>query len=219
MIVTALLCLTGAAIACIVVASLALGARLGRAYVFTAPGVSRLGPRVGRRIAATKFVYQGTKVPLRRVLSPDHLTLLIFLGGLGGDTSQQAVMERILLALLRFVRLADDNIEVLVFCTAAVGEIDRLLGAASHFKTITIPNDDMTTTLGIRVMPYALLVDKDGRVLEKGLVNHLEHLCLLVARGGLGRSDEGALGRFRSRCESHLANHTIPHRVATEAAD
>lgn len=204
---TILLTLAWVCTLCIGAASLAIGAmRLGHAYVFTAPGVSRLGPRLGRRLPALGFAHQGRRMSLRQVLAPDRPTLLVFFGALGGET---LVKNTAVPGLRRFIGLAQGRVHVVVFCTGAGEEIGEALDAESLVDIITLPDDHLTTELGLRAMPYALLVDQQATVVEKGLVNHLEHLCVLVVRGGdkqLSRLTAD-LDHLTRACRSHLESH------------
>lgn len=206
LLITFLLGLAGVVVIWMGVAALSLGAvTVGRDYVFTAPGVSRLGPRRGRRIMETPFTYQGLQVPLQRVLTPDRPTLLVFLANLGRD---EQVCETLIPSLLQFVRFSEEGIKVVVFCTSASERIAQLVAADSNITVVALTDERLTTALGVRVMPYAVLIDAHGKVLEKGLLNHLEHLCLLVVKGGHWRTDTGRLGRLNRTCESHLKAFT-----------
>jgi len=206
LLITVLLGLAGVVVAWIGVATLSLGAiTVGRDYVFTAPGVSRLGPRRGRRIMGTPFTYQGLQVPLQRVLAPDRPTLLVFLANLGRD---EQVCETLIPGLLQFDRFSEEGIKVVIFCTSASERIAQFVAADSNITVVALTDDRLTTALGVRVMPYVVVVDAHGKVLEKGLLNHLEHLCLLVVRGGHWRTDTGRLGRLSRTCESHLKVYT-----------
>lgn len=189
---------------CIVIASLAFGAmRIGHSYVFTAPGVSRLGPPIGQRVPTLHFVHQGRRVSLRQVLAPDRPTLLVFLGALG---EQEMVRNTALSGLQQFMQLASGSLHVVVFCTTATEHIEQALAAVGPVDVIALPDDRLMAKLALRVAPYALLISKRATVLEKGLVNHLEHLCLLIVRGGQ-RSQVDSIddvGELERLCASHL---------------
>jgi len=185
-------------------AGLALALQLGQDYVFTAPGVSRQGPRTGRRLPRTAFIYRGTRVRLRDVLASDRPTLLLFLGPFGRDTRTK---QKLLPDLLQFVQSAEDSIKVLVFCTDACDHVGQQLNEERSIDVIPLPDDRLMTRLEIRAMPYALLADRRAMVLEKGLINHLEHLCLLIVRGGHRWSARlDGVAHLNQVCTVHLEN-------------
>ena len=192
---------------CIVILSLAFGAmRVGHSYVFTAPGVSRLGPRIGQRIPTFRFLHRGQRVSLRQILAPNRPTLLVFLGAFG---EQVIVRNTALSGLQRFVQMASNSLHTVVFCSAGTEHVEQALAGVGPVDVITLPDDRLSTKLGLRVVPYALLIDTRATVLEKGLVNHLEHLCLLIVRGGQ-RSQAGSIDDLRELnllCASHLNQH------------
>jgi len=147
LLITFLLGLAGVVVIWMGVATLSLGAvTVGRDYVFTAPGVSRLGPRRGRRIMETPFTYQGLQVPLQRVLTPDRPTLLVFLANLGRD---EQVCETLIPSLLQFVRFSEEGIKVVVFCTSASERIAQLVAADSNITVVALTDERLTTALGL----------------------------------------------------------------------
>ncbi len=206
-IVSLLLGIAWVVIICVSTASIALAALIGREYVLTAPGVSRIGPRIGRRLAPAQFKYQGAKISLRDVLSQDYPTLLIFLGSMGRD---RRVVETLVPALQQFSAFSNSALKFVIFCTTASDQIADSLRSDESFEVVELADDYITTRLGIRVTPYAVLVDKREYVLTKGLVNHLEHLCLLVVKGGKWRSSEHELEALTCRCESHFQSYPVP---------
>jgi len=189
---------------CLCVASLALGATIGRDYVFTAPGVSRIGPRVGQRLPSISFAHQGHAVSLGDFLSPDRATFLAFLGSLGRDVDEAHVREILIPDILRVVRLAGGSIKLVVFCLEPCQRMSELLDAKANINVVVLANDDLTTELKVRIAPYALLVDKDTRLLAKGLVNNFEHACRIIVKGGRSSSGKADLERIARLCEPSL---------------
>ncbi len=78
MVVSVALILAWVLALCIGAPSLALAAALGRDYAFTGRGITRMGPPVGGRLGAISFTYEGRELPLRQIIAPDRLTMLIF---------------------------------------------------------------------------------------------------------------------------------------------
>lgn len=211
-IVSALIVVAWALVVFMAIASLALGATaLGREYVFTAPGVSRMGPRVNQRIASVRFMHQGIQTPLQHLLSSLHPTLLVFSGGIGQETR---VRDAFISGILEFASFFDGGLKVCVFCTSGCDWLESIAGNGNEFEIIPLEDDFLITALAIRVAPYALLVDRRARVLGKGLVNNLAHLCLLVERGGKQRSGDGELDRVNCMCSAHLRTQSLQESVA-----
>ena len=199
-----------------VIASLALGAKLGREYAYTAPGVSRMGPRIGRRIASTTFPAGDKTLALRDILSSEHSTLLAFLGTLGRDVDMPHMKDTLIPDLLRLATLAGERPRIVTFCASPCTELEQILTKDSRAQVFVLPDDHrMEISLGVRVTPYALLVDQHGRVLSKGLINNFEHLCRVVVKGGLTRSGKDDLARISRLCQPALPKHLQEYLTAT----
>jgi len=175
-------------VAVIGIASLVLAYAVGHEYVLTAVGVSRLGPGIGRRLAAPVFAHQGEKQSLRQLVSPDCPTLLLFLGSFSANFSQPRISEVLAPALKEFTALSVGAIRLLIFCIEPGEAVEQFLGREEEQMVIALPADRYDRLarreLGILVAPYAVLVDNRARILAKGLVNNFEHLCWLVVQGG-----------------------------------
>lgn len=188
---------------CLGVASAAMAYDIGHQYVFTAPGVSRTGPRVGRRLASLTFDAQGSHLSalsLRTILSSAHPTLLIFLGSLAEDADNPQV-DKTLHDLERFAVRVKGNIDLVIFCDAAHDTIRRAVGEDADCPVIALSDDRLPRKLGVRVVPYAVLVDSQARVLAKGLANNAEHLCKLIMKGDLSSASADNLKPIIQLCD------------------
>ncbi len=198
---------TWVAVVCLGVATLALAAAMGHDYAFTAPGISRMGPRLGRRIPATTFTYRGELLSLRRMSVRDRPTLLVFVDGLAKDADKPHVKDILIPDLLRFARLFAGRVRLVVFCTEPCTKIEHMLQTDDSVTVVGLPNDDLTNKLAIRAMPFSVLLDRHGRVIDKGLSNHFEHLCLIVARaragGDVSQTDE--MRDLAQTCQMYVA--------------
>lgn len=174
---------------CMVVGSLTLGYAVGHKYVFTAPGVSRTGPRVGRRLASIHFSYQGAKTSLRELVSQAPLTLLVFLGHLGVEADEPHIRDTLIPDIRRFAALSSGTMQVVILGTKSCERIEQMIGTRDHLRVMVLADEQLMDKLTIRAMPYAVLLDRRATVRAKGLVNHFQHLCLVTAQGGKGHSD------------------------------
>ncbi len=186
------------------VASLALASTVGRDYVFTARGVSRIGPPVGRRLASTAVVHEGEKARLQQFAPSHQLSLLAFLGHIEAQLDEPRMRDVLLPDLQRFATLFEDTITIFVFCNGPCERLKQLFAPHTNVNVVALEDDQLATTLGVRVTPYALLLDKQTRLLAKGLFNHFNHLCLWVVKGGKVRPGEDDVNRASSRCESYF---------------
>ncbi len=162
-------------VAFIAVALFAMAQFIGSQYAFTHLGVSRMGPRLGKRLGSTKFTHRREKIPLKKLATGDQWTLFVFL-----DASPLSF--KLIPDLVEFASFVTDKFSFIIFYQGALGNLESLLNY-SYFKVfeMTQADHDLSTRLGIRVKPYALLVhQKSMELVAKGLVNHTGHLCTLI---------------------------------------
>ena len=157
------------------VALWALIYHIGSRYAFTPAGISRMGPRLGERLASTSFTYNGESLTLQRFLSPSHPTLLVFL------KKAHQVDQQLIDDLLRLASFSRGELQVVVFVAESLGRYQRLLEANRALQIVRLPDQVLLSKLGVRVVPYALLVDQQAKLRGKGLVNYLPHLCYTIA--------------------------------------
>ncbi len=186
------------------VVSLALVYLLGQTYAFTAPGVSRMGPRIGRSLAPMVITYRGEELPLARLIQPARFTALIFLGALGRDAAEEHISHTLASDLRRFAALSQDTLQFIVFCTEGCERLEELWGRHDYLRVINVQDDRLVRRLAIRVVPYAVMLDTRMKVLSKGICNNFEHLCLVAAKGGRARSSKNELSRIIRICDATL---------------
>lgn len=84
----------------------------------------------------------------------------------------------------------------------------------------TVASAELVQAYRVNSTPYAILVDEEGRVLTKGIVNNLEHLASMVRAGELNvDSHESLLEMSLPVADgSHSHDHTHSTDMATRAA-
>lgn len=189
------------------IALLAMANFVGSQYAYTQLGVTRTGPKLGKRLGSTTFAYQGTKKSLKDVASKKKWTLFTFL-----DTSP--VSDNLIPDLLGLASFAQGDIEFVVFCHKVSERLSGVSDANTQVKIIELGEiaGDLETKLGIRVLPFALLVNQETELIAKGLINHTPHLCVLIhnAKARVGAREELA-GVSATICQPFLEEiqHTI----------
>jgi hypothetical protein len=108
-------------------AELALAAQVGREYVFSAPGISRTGPRLGQRVTSLRFAHAGGRSSLRRFIAKNRETVLVFMDGIGKDVDSPHVKDVLIPDLLKFAELCGENVRMIVFCSEPCTRIAQLL--------------------------------------------------------------------------------------------
>ncbi|MGH2619930.1 MAG: hypothetical protein ACRDHG_05090 [Anaerolineales bacterium] len=176
---------------------------IGSLYAFTGLGVTRMGPPLGKRIDKTAFLFDGSKHDLAWFLSDTKPTLLIFL------PNPQHIEDELIVDIRRFAVLSHDEISILVLGNLLPGEVQTSLGQHNNVRSVELSNSDLPARLGVRVTPYSLLVNPEGRVAAKGLVNFLPHLCFLIASSSPAEHSN-ELRRTISQCRPYLPGSLSP---------
>lgn len=180
-------------------ASLAMTHHIGNRYVYTSPGISRSGPQEGRNIATQTVSSNGIHLSIAHFLAQDRPTLLVFLSTLS-HPSVQFIPD-----LLSFADETSECFKIVVLFRGEEEVIRDLFRYRDYlYIDLLSENPKLTKALGIRALPYAILVDSDGNVISKGLTNHMLHLCLLAntAETKIGRR---LLPRTTQICQPHGA--------------
>lgn len=195
--ITCTLVLAWCAVGLIGLASLAMAHHVGNRYVYTSPGLSRTGPPDGVNIATRAVTSNGMGSSIARLLAQDRPTMLVFLSTIS-QPSIQFIPE-----LLKFDTETDRCFKLVVLFRGEREEIMNLFQYQDYvYVDLLFENPKLMQDLGVRVLPFALLIDSDGIVISKGLTNHIQHLCLLTntAEAKLGRR---LLPRTAHICEPH----------------
>jgi hypothetical protein len=151
---------------------------IGSRYALTTTGVSRLGPKIGAKVKPSTFVRKDVISLLNKFAGKGDFILIVFLNTVGDPTL------KLIPDLELFLSIRSIYVSTIII---ASGPQERMNGLgkppSSNIEIVHLKNDvdPPTKTLGIRVKPYALLFDKDFRLISKGLVNNYQQLCLLFA--------------------------------------
>ena len=137
----------------------------------------------------------------------DFCALTIFLGVLGIDADKPHVDEILIPDLLRFSHILGTDMQCVVLCMEPCEVIGARLRAQDDMSVIVLPDNRLVTKLGIRVTPFAVLVDGQTEVLAKGLANHFKHFCRVVMKGGQARSKGDELQRLVRICQPLFPDH------------
>ncbi len=195
------------------VASVALAYGVGHQYVFTASGVSRIGPPIGRQLASLVFAYQGVNLPLSDLLSTEQPTLLVFLDKLAADSRVNQELVPALKALSR----AGNIVSIILFCRYPCSSVISGLDDNTNVRIMSLVDDQLMVKLGVRVAPYAMLINKHRRVVSKGLVNHLVHLCLVIMKGGEDRETAHELEGLMQFCQALPSSDMVVGATTSES--
>jgi hypothetical protein len=155
------------------IALLTMSYHVGSRYQFTNEGISRMGPSPGKRLGDTSFLYENQKVFLRQYISSERPTLLVFV-------DPGPLLETLIPDLSTFMSSAVGDLACLVFINRSANDLTRLSFPGSLINVLITDGDNLPKKLGIRVTPYALLVDQHGQLIAKGLINNFTHLCVLI---------------------------------------
>ncbi len=155
--------------------------QIGMLLVGRAPRAARaadIGPRVGEKVPEVILEdLDGQPVILGAETKRD--TLLIFVSA--GCTTCQNLMPGI--AVLRANR-KKENLEIVLMATQNRWPSRRI----KEVHYVIFP--DYENTLKVRMTPFAILIDKQGIVLTKGLVNDIQHLESLLNAREMGAPTE-----------------------------
>jgi len=136
-------------------------------------------------------LYEDQKVSLQQFISSERPTLLVFV-------DPGPLLEKLIPDLSTFVSYAVSDLACIVFIKRDANAITRLSIPGSHVKVLITDGDDLPRKLGIRVTPYALLVDQSGQLLTKGLINNFLHLCILIDMAVVASTVEGLINISRA---------------------
>jgi hypothetical protein len=174
-IISALLGLAWLVVISLGIVMFAMADHIGSRYVYTSAGISRSGPPIGKQLSPIEFNNKGTKYFISDLISKQYPTLILFLATNADLTS------RLIDNFIDFATIADHTMEFLIFCNPELRDIPRItrIGFINVF-VLDNKQHNLLTNLGIRVTPFALLVDQNAVLLAKGLLNNFEHICLLI---------------------------------------
>lgn len=162
------------------------------------------GPEIGELVSElTARDLQGRKVALGGERGKQ--TLLAFV-------SPQCTSCDDLAPALRSVWKSEHN-TVDVVLVGIGGEEKSNRDFVSRHKLEEIPfiaSNEVGTRYRVLAPPYALMIDKDGRLLAKGVVNHMEHLESLLNAARSGYPSINAY--LEEQYEPNTA--TVPHTVS-----
>lgn len=188
------------------VAILAMAGHIGNRYVFSAEGVTRIGPRIGQEIGPVKFTHRNGQASLSEVISPKKPTVIVFLN------ARSRLTTPIVADLFQIAKYTANDFQFVALCRGPCETIEGMVESRSNVQIFALNDSDtnLSTELGLRVAPYGLLVDPHGRLIAKGLANHTQHLCVLLKAAQPHLSEEGKQNVV-SRCESDVrATPLIP---------
>lgn len=123
----------------------------------------------------------------------ERATLLVFLSARCGACKDLAPAMR---SLWKSERAWLDLLAVLLGGDEAA---NREFVSQRALEKIPAVNGDLGERLGVRHPPYAVLIDRDGTVRAKGVVNHLEHLESLLNTLEAGHSTMESWARENPR--------------------
>jgi hypothetical protein len=160
----------------------AMAYHVGNGYAFTAPGVSRMGPKPGRYLGDLPITLDGNSITISQLTSNYPYTLLLFFDVYGNNTID------LLRGLVQFSSLAENSCHIVASYVGDLHVIDKTLLQALHnqhdIHLHPIADEyskfDLQRELEIRVNPFAILLDGNAVVVSKGLVNGLPHFCFLI---------------------------------------
>lgn len=154
----------------------AMANHIGSKYVFTAVGVSRTGPKIGRKVPNISFSNNGEVYFLRKIVGDgEYPKLVLFLPHIMDG------FESLFTDLSHLVTVSNADFHFLLFTVSKTNQLSNI-SSYPNVKIFTldaVPHP-LAQKLGIRVAPFAFLVDTDNTVVAKGLVNNMPHLCLLI---------------------------------------
>lgn len=178
-----------------------MGAEVGSRYVYSVSGLKRVGPSIGKSVGSTSFEYNGREVRLEEFISPTP-TIIIFVDFrfMQGNLSIQLLPD-----LIKFTAMAKDELFCLVVVHGTISWTNPLANNHRNITTIVLNDADppLLRKLGIRAVPYAVLVDEKAIVLSKGLVNQYSHLCYLVEESK-SQISTSALQEISQNCQPYL---------------
>lgn len=184
----------------IAIAMAALAYHIGSLYAFTTSGVSRMGPRMGERVASITFHYGAQRLALRDILSSERATMLVFL-----SKALEAYPD-LLPSILAFATGTRDEIKLVIFTTGSLEHAKQLPGWDESLPIFTLSDAEIAVKLGVRAAPYGLLIDTQARLVAKGLINFLPHLCWLSLSAQLFSGVPGLSNTIRF-CQPYLPEY------------
>ncbi|MGH2755798.1 MAG: hypothetical protein ACRDLB_15385 [Actinomycetota bacterium] len=130
------------------------------------------GPDIGE-LAPTFVVadVDGVEVSIGGELLP---TVVIFL------STSCSVCDDIAPSIRSFARGERGRVEVVVIVRGEEGPIRKYARTHGMIGLSVVASETISDSFGVSAFPYAVLVDSNGAVRSKGVVNHLEHLESLV---------------------------------------
>jgi methylamine dehydrogenase accessory protein MauD len=171
--------------------ALSLSRLLGLVYQRLGPGIARPlaeGPDVGSSIEEIK----GTTVwgePWLREFPSNRDSLLVFV------SPQCLACNELMPHVHDFLEQHGSMADVVLVSVLGDLEMNRAyLRFAKLDKVSYLVGDRFAAKLEIAATPYALKVERTGRIAAKGVVNHFEHLVSLWRSAGAAQEDSKALG-------------------------
>lgn len=143
------------------------------------------GPAIGDEVPPLEAIdLNGRKVTL---LSGDHQrSLLLFMSASCDACSELAP------SVPAFARGQAETKVIIVY--RGDESTVRESAALNHLRGLTVvASADLHEVLKVSAFPYGILISKDGKVVSKGVVNHLEHLESLTDAAEVGFESVEAL--------------------------
>jgi methylamine dehydrogenase accessory protein MauD len=166
------------------VAALTLARQVGIIYIRLGPSGARVlpaGPSVGTRAAdlsGTNLMGQ----PIKRLAASGRRTLLVFT--MPGCTACSGVAP----GLRSVVAAERKTLDVVLVSRSDDAEANRRFAQDHDLGGFTfIGSPETAVQYGVNVSPYAVLLDADGVVRAKGLINNLLHIQSLLNAGDIGQ--------------------------------
>jgi methylamine dehydrogenase accessory protein MauD len=137
------------------------------------------GPAIGERAPEFDVIdLFGRRVTLA---GRTRLTMLVFL------SPECSVCAHVIPALRSLARAERGRVDFVVFSMSAIDASNREYAELHQLKEFPIVGGrEVVDTYEVKMPPYAVMVDVDGIVRAKGMVNHLEHLESLLTAVRLG---------------------------------
>lgn len=163
---------------------------VGRVYLGDPASFARDGVKLGRQLPALKAVTVEGEQRLSELASGGLPTALLC-ASLECRQCPDTVR-----ALARLTELRPDLAGILVIGS---GELGRY-ASETGFKVAAVAQDDFRKRLGVRATPFMMILDHQGAVIAKGVVNDLLDMERLLEEGGIAH-----------RGKSELADHEVLH--------
>jgi methylamine dehydrogenase accessory protein MauD len=109
----------------------------------------------------------------------------------------------------------DENLDVVVISDGPKEEHEHFLKTHNLGKIPYVISADVGMHFQVGKVPYAVLIDRNGKIAAKGLVNTREHLESLLEAKAMGLE---SLQEYFEKHEHHHHDHATPTRNGAEHA-